>query len=164
MGPFVCIVGWWSSCRELPPRGCKPPQLLQSLLQLLHQSQSDDWLQASTSVFVRLWQSLSGKGLIRLPSASTTQHPQYRPGLVTVDGMDPQVGQSPVSFSLCSILCPHISSSEYFVQELGDLYDTGGLVISYTHRPAQTPLLSSLGPILAHETLNTDHVFLYHLF
>ena len=72
MGPFVCIVGWWSSCRELPPRGCKPPQLLQSLLQLLHQSQSDDWLQASTSVFVRLWQSFSGDSYIRLLSAYTS--------------------------------------------------------------------------------------------
>jgi hypothetical protein len=67
-------------------------------------AQSNGWLQASTSVFVRFWQSLSGDSHIRLPSASTTQHPQYRPGLVTVYGMDPQVGQSldGLSYSLCS--------------------------------------------------------------
>jgi hypothetical protein len=42
----------------LPPWGCKLPQLRHSLLQLLHQgphSQSNGWLQASNSVFVRLW-------------------------------------------------------------------------------------------------------------
>ena len=32
--------------------------------------------QASASVFVRLWQSLSGNSHIRLPSAGTTWHPQ----------------------------------------------------------------------------------------
>jgi hypothetical protein len=55
----------------LPTWGCKPPQLLQSLLQLLHWgpcAQSDGWLQASASVFVRLWQSLSGDSHIRLSS------------------------------------------------------------------------------------------------
>jgi hypothetical protein len=46
------------------------------------------WLQASPSVFVRLWQSVSGDNHIRLPSASTSQHPC----LATVYGMDPQVG------------------------------------------------------------------------
>jgi hypothetical protein len=37
----------------LPPQDCKPPQLLQSLLQLLHPgpcTQSDGWLRACTSV------------------------------------------------------------------------------------------------------------------
>jgi hypothetical protein len=38
-------------------------------------------------------------------------------GLVTVYGMDTQVGQSPdgLSFGVCSTLCLHISSCEYFV-------------------------------------------------
>jgi hypothetical protein len=95
------------------PWGCKHPQLLQSLLQLLHWGpcvQSNGWLPASISVFVRLWQSLSGDSHIRLPSASTSWHSQYRPGLMTVYGMDPQVGQSldGLSFSLCT-------SSPYFL-------------------------------------------------
>jgi hypothetical protein len=47
----------------LPPWGCKSPQILWSLLHLLHQgrqAQSNGWLQASSSLFVRFWQSLSG--------------------------------------------------------------------------------------------------------
>jgi hypothetical protein len=100
--------------------GCKPPLLLQSLLQLLHRGpsvQSNGWLWAFASVFVRLWQSLSGDSHIRLSSASTSQHPQEHPGLVAVYGMDPQVGQSldGLSFSLCSTRCLYISSCEYFV-------------------------------------------------
>ena len=39
-------------------------------------AQSNGWLQASTSVYVRLWQSLSGDSSNRLPSASTSWHPQ----------------------------------------------------------------------------------------
>jgi hypothetical protein len=39
-------------------------------------AQSNSWLQASASVFVRLWQSLSGNSYIRLPLASTSQHSQ----------------------------------------------------------------------------------------
>jgi hypothetical protein len=68
--------------------------------------QSNGWLRASTSVFVRLWQGLSGDSLIRLLSACTSWHPQWCLGLVTVYGMDPQVGQSldGLSFSLCSTL------------------------------------------------------------
>jgi hypothetical protein len=63
----------------LPSWGWKPYQLLLSLLQLLHQglhAQYNDWLQAPTSVFVRLWKSLSGDSHIRLPSPSICQHPQ----------------------------------------------------------------------------------------
>jgi hypothetical protein len=58
---------------------CKPPQLLQSLLQLLHQqlcTQSHGWLWASSSVFVKRWQSLSGDNHIRLLSVGTSLHPQ----------------------------------------------------------------------------------------
>ena len=58
---------------------CKPPQLLQSFLYLLHWescAQSNSWLWASASVFVKLWQDLSGESCIRLLSASTSWHPQ----------------------------------------------------------------------------------------
>jgi hypothetical protein len=63
----------------ISPWGYKPPQLLQSLLQFLHwrpQVQSNGLLQASTSVFVRHWQRLSGDSYIRFLSASTSGHPQ----------------------------------------------------------------------------------------
>ena len=90
--PPCILFGWWSSFQELQSGGtsgrltlllsswvCKPPQLLQSLLQHLHWGlcpQSHGWLQASASVFVRLWQRLSGNSHIRLQSASISQHPQ----------------------------------------------------------------------------------------
>jgi hypothetical protein len=54
-------------------------QLLLSFLQLLHwgpHDQVDGWLQASTSVNLRLWQSLSGDSYIRHLSACTSWHPQ----------------------------------------------------------------------------------------
>jgi hypothetical protein len=63
----------------LPPGSCKHPQILQSLLQFLSPrpcTQSNGWLQVSASIFVRLWQSLSGDSHIRLPSSSTSWHPQ----------------------------------------------------------------------------------------
>ena len=62
-----------------PPLVCKTPQLLQSLLQFLHWGpcvQSNGWLQAPTSVLVRLWQRLSGESHIRLLSACTSWHQQ----------------------------------------------------------------------------------------
>jgi hypothetical protein len=67
------------------------------------------------SVFVR--HCLSGDSYIRLLSANTRWHLQYCLGLVTVDGMDPQVGQSldGLSFCLFSMLCLSISSHGYFV-------------------------------------------------
>jgi hypothetical protein len=68
MGSSVCtLVGGpvpkelqevWPIDTVAHPWGCKPPQLLQSLLQLIHQgpqAQSNGWQRASTSVFVRLW-------------------------------------------------------------------------------------------------------------
>jgi hypothetical protein len=86
--PWV-FFGWCSSPQEflgsslltllLPPWGCKPPQLLQSLSNSSIRDpwvQSNGWLWASASVFVRLLQSLSGDSHIRLPSACTSQHPQ----------------------------------------------------------------------------------------
>jgi hypothetical protein len=71
--------------------GCKTLQLLGSG----PCAQSNGWLRSSTSVFVRHWQSLSEDSNIRLLSASTCWHLQYCLDLVTVYGMDPQVG--PVS-------------------------------------------------------------------
>jgi len=47
-------------------------------------SQFNGWLQASASVFVMLWQSLSGDNYIRLLSASTSWHHQYCQVLVAV--------------------------------------------------------------------------------
>ena len=52
--------------------GCKPLQLLQSFPSLLYwgpTAQSNDWLPASASLFVSLYQSLSGDSYIRLPLA-----------------------------------------------------------------------------------------------
>jgi hypothetical protein len=100
----------------LPPWGCKSPH---SLLQFLHRGpcvQSNGWLKASAFVFVRHWHHLSGNSHIRLLSASTSRHLQYL-SLVAVYGVDPQIEQflGDLSFSLCSTLCLHISSCEYFV-------------------------------------------------
>jgi len=74
-------------------------------------------MQSSAYVLVRLWHSLSRNSWISILSASSSWHPQYCLSLVTVYGLDPQVGQSLVglSFSLCSTLCLQISSYEYFV-------------------------------------------------
>jgi hypothetical protein len=63
----------------LPPWGCQLPQLLQSHPQLLHwgtHAQSNGWLQTSASVFVRLWQSLTGDSHISLLLESTSWNPQ----------------------------------------------------------------------------------------
>jgi hypothetical protein len=57
--------------------GCKPLRLLQSFSWHLHWgpcSQSNVWLQASTSVSVRPCQSLSGDIHVSLLSASTSWH------------------------------------------------------------------------------------------
>ena len=93
------------------------PSVLSLTPPLETNAQSNGWLQASASVFVRFWQSLSGDSYIRLLSVCTSWHPQQCLYLVTVYGMDPQVGKSldGLSFSLCSTLCLHICSCEYFV-------------------------------------------------
>jgi hypothetical protein len=63
----------------LPPRGLQTSSA-PSVPSLTHpsgpQAQSNDCLWKSASVFVRLWQSLSGDSYIRLLSASTSQHQQ----------------------------------------------------------------------------------------
>jgi hypothetical protein len=59
--------------------GGKPLQLLQSFPKLLHwgpRAKPNGWLQASASVFVRLWKNLSGDSYIRLLSACTSWHQQ----------------------------------------------------------------------------------------
>jgi hypothetical protein len=69
-GPLTLLLPLW---------GCKPLQLLQSLLQPLHRgpsAQFNGWQRASACVFVRHWQSLSGVSYIRLLSASTSWHQQ----------------------------------------------------------------------------------------
>ena len=72
-------------------------------------------LGVSASVFVRSWQPLRRQ----IYQAPVNKHfPAWEVlGLVTVYGMDPQVGQSLEgrSFSLCSTRCLCISSREYFV-------------------------------------------------
>jgi hypothetical protein len=73
----------------LTPMGCKPSQLLQTLLKLLHWvpcAQSNGWLLASDSVFFMLWQSLSADNHIRLLLASSSWHLQSCLGLVAVYG------------------------------------------------------------------------------
>jgi len=99
--------------------GCKPLQLLQSFFYLFQwgpHSPFDGCLQASTSVFVMLWKSLSGDSYISLLSACISWHQQYCLSWLCVYGLDPQVGQAlnGFSFSLCSKLCLRISSYEYF--------------------------------------------------
>jgi hypothetical protein len=49
------------------------------------------WLWVSISIFLRIWQRLSGDSGIRLLSASTSWHPQQCMGLVSACGMDSQV-------------------------------------------------------------------------
>ena len=63
-GWLILFFLWW----------CKPLQFLQSLLLLLHlglYAQSNCWLLASASVFVKLWQSLSGDSYTMLLPAYT---------------------------------------------------------------------------------------------
>ena len=92
MGSSMCILclvvyflgasgvggGVWSVHTVIPSMGLKTPQLLETLLQFLHQETpnlSNGWLWASTSVSVRFRNSLSGDSHIKLTSASTSQHP-----------------------------------------------------------------------------------------
>jgi hypothetical protein len=86
--PPCVFFGWWFSPWELwgywlvhivvPPTGLQIPSApcVLSLTPALRTLCSNGWLWASTSVFVRLWQSLSGDSYIRLLSASTCWHPQ----------------------------------------------------------------------------------------
>jgi hypothetical protein len=69
----------WLVDNVAPSMGLQPPSALSVLLQLLHKGhhiQSNVWVKASTSVFVKLWHSPSGVSYIRLLSASTSWHLQ----------------------------------------------------------------------------------------
>jgi hypothetical protein len=84
--PSCVFVGWWSSDWE--PCEVWPVDTVALSIGLISFSpfsnisiwephtHSNGWLPEMTSVFVRLWQSLSGDSHIRLPSASTSWHPQ----------------------------------------------------------------------------------------
>ena len=103
-GSIHVLFGWWSSPQEVWPVDTVAPSMrlqtpsappVPSPTPLSgNLPQSNGWLPASSSVFVRLWQSLSGGNHIRLPSASTSCCPQYHPSLVAVCGMDSQMGCS----------------------------------------------------------------------
>ena len=89
--------------------GCNPALLLQSSCYLPHcglHTQSDGWLQASTSALVSCWKNLPRNSHTRFLSASASYQQQECWGLIYTDKMDPQVccSQDGPSFSLCSIL------------------------------------------------------------
>jgi hypothetical protein len=93
--------------------GCKPLQLHQSSPKLLHWSphtQSKGWQQASISVLALRRQ---------LYQAPVSKH-FLASAIVSVHGMDPQVGQSldGISFSLCSTLyhCISFRQEQFWVK------------------------------------------------
>ena len=122
--PEALVRGWgWSGLLTLllPSWGCKPSQHLQSFLHLLHQESPNlvQWLAVS---FLCICQALT-EPLRRQPSqASICKHFLASTimsgfGGYIWDGIHAQVGQSldDLSFCLCSTLCLHIFSCEYFV-------------------------------------------------
>jgi hypothetical protein len=68
-------------------------------------SQSNSWLWATASLFVRFWQNLSGDSYIRFLSANISWFLKECLGLVFVYGMDPQLVQS--LDGLSSVSAPH---------------------------------------------------------
>jgi hypothetical protein len=118
---FMCTLGWWFSHWELlvhivvPTMGLQTPSApwVLSLAPSLG-TLCNGWLRASTSVFVRQWQSLSGDRYFCVLSASTCWHPQQCMGFITIYGMGPQ-SLDGLSFSYYSTLCLCISSHVYFV-------------------------------------------------
>ena len=105
----------------LPSWGCKAPQLLHSLLQLLHRRTlcSVQWLVVSTHLCI--CQALAER-LGRQPyQASISKH---FPASTVASGFGSYIWDGSLGgtvsgwpfFSLCSILCLHICSCEYFVQ------------------------------------------------
>jgi hypothetical protein len=79
-----------------------------------------------TSIWSGSGRPFSRDSYTRLLSASASWHQQECLGLVSADGMDPQVGQSldGLSYSLCSILCPCISfrQEQFWV----NIFEMGG--------------------------------------
>jgi hypothetical protein len=87
--PPCIFFDWWFSPKELweywlvhivvPPMGLQTlstPWVLSLALSLGTRAPSNEWLWASTSVFVRHWQSLSEDSCIGLMSASSCWHLQ----------------------------------------------------------------------------------------
>ena len=102
------------------PMGLQTPSTpsVLSLTPLLGTLPSVQWLAVNIHLCIcKALQGLSGDSHIRLLSACTSWHPQQCLGLISVYGMNPQVGQSlgGLSFSLCSTIYLHICSCEYFV-------------------------------------------------
>jgi hypothetical protein len=62
----------------LSPWGCKPPSVPSPIPpSVTPGAQYNDWLWASSSVFVRLWQSFSWDSYSRFLTTSTSQHPHH---------------------------------------------------------------------------------------
>jgi hypothetical protein len=89
MGPSCVLLGWWFSpwnlwgvwlvdiiVLSMELQTPSAPSVLSLTPPLGPHEQLNGWLQASTSVFVRLWQRLSGDSYIRLLSACTSWHQQ----------------------------------------------------------------------------------------
>jgi hypothetical protein len=102
------------------PMGLQTPSApsVLSLTPPLGALHSFHWL--DVSICLCICQALAESLRRQLHQAPLSKHflsPTMVSGLVTVYGMNPQVGQplDGLSFSLCSILCPHICSREYFV-------------------------------------------------
>ena len=101
-------VGATNTCRSISPFSTPPLGTLYSV----------QWL--DVSICLCICQALAESLRRQLHQAPLSKHflsPTMVSGLVTVYGMNPQVGQplDGLSISLCSILCPHICSREYFV-------------------------------------------------
>ena len=85
------------------------------------------------SGFVGYWQSLSGDSYIKLLLTSDCWHPYY--GLVTVYGVDPQVGQplDGLSFNLCpQILSMYLLPCCWVLPSKGPKYPYIGLHSGYS--------------------------------
>jgi hypothetical protein len=68
------LIGWYC-CPSMGLQTPSAPSVLSLLLFWGNHAQSNGWLWASTTVFVRLLQNLSGNSYIRLLLVSTSWHP-----------------------------------------------------------------------------------------
>ena len=119
---LVCVSPWefragvWLVDSVVLPMGLHTPSV-PSVLSLTPFAQSNDWLRASASVFVRLWQGLSWDSSIRLLFSK-----HFLVSTIVSGFGDCIWDESPggtvlvgVSFSLCSTLYLHICSCKYFI-------------------------------------------------
>jgi hypothetical protein len=98
---------------------CKPLQLLEFILSIIHWqlcAQSMDRYEHPLLYLSGTGRASQETAIIRFLSENTCWHPQKCLDLVTLYGMDPQVGQllDGHFFSFCSTLCLSISSHQYF--------------------------------------------------